>query len=257
MKHLFAIWAVIAFVRPSWADDKEDLASAIRKLSDARNYSFKGQQKTDLPALGAFGAGGGGPQENKYEGQVDAREGTHILTEAQEIVRIGDKTAIRPRGDWRVLDENPAGGGGRNLGRMMGQLGGLRPPRAPHEELKDLASKLERASRDGKKETVGETECDVYSFDLSEDGAKGLFPMGGMMGRLGGGNADVKFRGKGKGWVADGLLVKLETVATLSASFNGNDFDVSTTRTVSIHDVGKTRVEIPEDAKKAIKAKSE
>jgi hypothetical protein len=255
MKQILIAFALTAFSDPAWADEKEDLVGAAAKTAEAKNYSFKGQVQLDLPALGG---GAGGPQVSKFEGKVDAAEGTYILTEAQEIVRIDGKTAVRPRGDWRVLDENARGAaGGRNLGRMAGMMGGLRPPRAPHEEFKDFGATIEKVSRTGTKETVGEAECNVYAFDLTEEGAKASFPMGGMLGRLGGGNVDAKFKGKGKAWAADGGLVKIETTATLSGSFNNNDFEVTSTRATSIFDVGKTKVQIPEDAKKAIKAKTD
>jgi hypothetical protein len=255
MKQILVAFTIAALAGRAWADEKDDLGAAAKKTADAKNYSFKGQVRTELPILGAAG---GGPQESKFEGKVSDAEGTYILTDAQEIVRIDGKTAIRPRGDWRVVDENARGaGGGPNPGRMAGMLGGGRPPRAPHEEFKTFGSTIEKVSRADAKETVGDAECNVYAFDLTEEGARAQFPMGGMLGRFGGGNANAKFKGNGKAWVADGGIVKIETTATLSASFNNNDFDVNSTRTTLIFDVGKTKVVIPEDAKKAIKAKTD
>jgi hypothetical protein len=255
MKQMLIPLALTALAGRAWADEKDDLVGAAKKTAETKNYSFKGQSQVELPALGGAV---GGPQVSKFEGKFDATEGTYILTDAQEIVRIDAKTAIRPRGEWRVLDESARGaGGGRIPGRMAGMLGGLRPPRAPHEELKDFGSTIEKVSSTGSKETVGESECTVLAFDLTEEGAKASFPLGGMLGRFGGGNVDSKFKGKGKAWIADGALVKIETTATLSASFNNNDFEVTSARTTSIFDVGKTKVVIPEDARKAIKAKTD
>ena len=37
-------------------------------------------------------------------------------------------------------------------------------------------------------------------------------------------------------------------------SFNGNDVDIDRTTTVAIKDIGTTKVEVPDDAKKKLKS---
>jgi hypothetical protein len=233
-------------------DDKEDLVNAAKKVADAKSYSFKGETKMELPAIG--GQGGGNQDPQKFEGKHEAEVGTHILTDSQEVVKIGNKTASRPRAEWRVTTDGAEGGdqgGGRRggFGRMLGGMGGR--ARAPHEDFKDFGSKLEKVTKSDKKETIGEYECDVYNADLTEDAAKALLPGGGMMGRMQQ-QAEIEIKGKGKFWVMDGAIVKSELTASLVGSFQGNDFEMSATRTTSIFDIDKTKVTIPEDAKKAI-----
>ena len=52
--------------------------------------------------------------------------------------------------------------------------------------------------------------------------------------------------------VKDGALVKYEFHVTGTVSFNGNDFDSDRDTTVEIKDVGATKVEVPEAAKKKL-----
>ena len=255
MKALMAFAALAAFAGSAWADDKEDLLAAAKKTSALKNYSFKGKTTFEPPALA-----GAPVQESPFEGQVDLAEGTRILTDSQEIVRLGEKTAIRPRSGWQVIDEGRGPGGGPNPGRMTGALGllaGLRPPRAPHEDMKDLGPKLDKVSKAEKREGVGGIDCDVYSFELTAEGARSAFPGGGMAGRPGAERGNAKFKGCGKAWVGGDGIVKLDLASSLSTAFNGNEFEVTSFRSVSLFDLGKTRVEIPEEARKAIRAKSE
>src|SRR6266480_6902543 len=141
MRTMIPVALMVAFATQARADDKEDLLALAKKAAELKNYSFKGKSTIEPPAI----AGAAAPvQESAVEGQVDLTEGTHILTDAQEIVRLGGKTAVRPRSGWRVIDEGPGPGGAANPGRGQGALGllaGLRPPRAPHEDFKELGSK--------------------------------------------------------------------------------------------------------------------
>jgi hypothetical protein len=252
MKALTTAIAILVAAGTAAADDKDDLAAAAKKTAEARTYSFKGETNTELPA---FGGGGGGPQgPQKFEGKHDAEAGTHILTDTQEIVKIGKKTATRPRAEWRVTEEgaDPQGGRGGGFGRgMRGMFGGA-AVRAPHEELADFGSKVSKVTKKGSKETLGETECDVFEAELTEEAAKAVVPGGGMLNRI----PDATISGSAKVWVdGDGRIVKYVVKGTVTASFQGNDFEMSSTRTTTIYDVERTKVEIPADAKKAIEKK--
>ena len=59
-------------------------------------------------------------------------------------------------------------------------------------------------------------------------------------------------KGSAKFWIKDGVLAKYEFKVTGSMNFNGNDIDVDRTTTVEIKDVGSTKVEVPEGAKKKL-----
>ncbi len=250
MKHLI-LAIVLSLAGRVWADDKEDLAAAAKKTAESKSYSFKGETKTEMPAFG--GQGGGAQDPQKFEGKHEEGVGTHILTDQQEIVKVGAKTASRPRAEWRVTDETQQGqGGGRGAGgRGMAGMMGRGSTKAPHEDFKDFGAKLAKASKSDKKETVGETECDVYSIELTEDAVKAMLPGGGMFGRMGQ-NAEITYTGTGKVFVADGVILKYVLKAVVSASIQGNDVELTIERTTMIYDIDKTKVELPADAKKAI-----
>ena len=112
--------------------------------------------------------------------------------------------------------------------------------KAPAAQAEDLAGKVKELKQDG----------DVYSGELTEEGAKSQLMFGGR----GGGNGPEISGAKGsvKFWVKDGVLSKYEVKVQGKVSFNGNDRDVDRTTTVEIKDIGSTKVQVPDDAKKKL-----
>ena len=55
-----------------------------------------------------------------------------------------------------------------------------------------------------------------------------------------------------KFWVKDGVLSKYEYNVQGKMSFNGNDINIDRTTTVDVKDVGSTKFEVPEEAKKKL-----
>ena len=82
--------------------------------------------------------------------------------------------------------------------------------------------------------------------DLTADAAKELLSFRG-------GNATVtQPKGSVTFWLADGKLVKFQTHVTGTVTFNNNDRDVDRTTTTEIKEVGSTKVEVPDEAKKKL-----
>ena len=92
-------------------------------------------------------------------------------------------------------------------------------------------------------------EDDVYSGDLTEDGAKARLNFGG---RRGGGATINDAKGSVKFWVKDGVLTKYEYKVQGKVEFNGNERDVDRTTTVEIKDVGTTNLTLPPEVKKKL-----
>jgi len=145
-----------------------------------------------------------------------------------KAVLKGDQAAVtNPDGGWQSLaDLDTAEGPGRFLGRMIRNF---KVPAAQAAELATAAKELKK-------------EGDVYSGDLTEDGARAQFRFGTVSNPKG----SVKF------WVKDGALTKFEFKVTGKVDFNGNEFDVDRTTTVEVKDVGTTKVNVPEEAKKKL-----
>jgi hypothetical protein len=116
----------------------------------------------------------------------------------------------------------------------------VRNIRTPVVQAAEIAAGVKEFKKDG----------DAYSGDLTEDAAKQLM----RFRRGGGGDAPTinNAKGSAKFWVKDGVLSKYQYKVTGSMNFNGNDIDVDRDTTVEIKDVGATKVEVPEGAKKKL-----
>lgn len=234
MKKNLLISAMVVLAGSVLAADsspKDDITSAAKKLGDAANYSWK--TTTDMGANARFTPG---PVEGKTEKDGFTVVKTSFRDNTTEMVKKGDKSAINsPDNGWQSMSdlENEQG-----PGRFFAMR--LRNLKAPAEEATELASDVKELKADG----------DVYSGDLTEEGAKSLLRFGG---RRGGGGPDVSnAKGSVKFWVKDGVISKYEVKVQGTVSFNGNDRDIDRTTTTEITDVGSTKVEVPDEAKKKL-----
>jgi hypothetical protein len=224
------------------ADSKDDVTSAAKKLSDASSYSWKA---TTENAGGGGGGGGGRFRMGPTEGKAEKGGFTHVTMtfgdNPVEVVVKGDKGAIKTPDGWKSLDEatQDDGGGQPNPGRFMAMR--FRNYKTPAMQIAEVASKI----KDLKKSD------DAYSGDLSEESVKELLTFGP---RAGGGNGpDISnAKGTAKFWVKDGAISKYQVHVQGTVSFNGNDREVDRTTTVEIKDVGSTKVDVPEEARKKI-----
>jgi len=212
------------------AEAKEELTKAAKALAEKPNYSWK--TTVAVPEGTQFRPG---PTEGKAD-----KEGTTYLTmtfgdNMTEAVIKGDKaTYTNQDGDWQLAED-----GGEGRGRFMGAM--LRNYKAPAAQALDIINGVKELKKEG----------DVYSGDLTEEGAKALISFRGR--RAGGEGPQVKdAKGSAKFWVKDGVLSKYEYKVTGSMNFNGNDVDVDRTTTTEIKDVGTTKVVVPEAAKKKL-----
>ena len=180
-----------------------------------------------------------GDAKLQTEGKAD-KEGTVYLTmtfgdNMTEAVVNGQKaTYTNQDGDWQLAEENAEG-----RGRFMGAM--LRNFKAPAAQAQELAAAVKELKKEG----------DVYSGELTEEGAKTLMSLRGR--RTGGEAPDIKgAKGSAKFWVKDGVLSKYEHSVKGQMNFNGNDIDVDRVTTTEVKDVGSTKVVVPEAAKKKL-----
>jgi hypothetical protein len=227
------------------ASAKDDVINAAQKLAAAPNYSWKSTVEI------AGGGGGNRMRPGPTEGRTQ-KDGLTQLTMTRgenttEAFLNGQQGAIKTADGWKSLAEvtadagNGGGGGGgqANPGRFLGRM--LQTYKLPAAEAEDLAGKTKELTK----------TADTFSGDLTEAGAKELLSRGP---RRPGADAPATSNAKGtvKFWVKDGVLAKYELHVQGTVSINGNDRDVDRTTTVEIKDVGTTKVEAPEDAKKKL-----
>jgi hypothetical protein len=205
---------------------KDDVTSAAKALGEKASYSWK--TTVAVPAESRFHPG---PTEGKTEKDGATRVKMTFGDNTTEFVMQGGKSAVHTEdGGWQSLSELDDQGPGRFLGGM------IRNFRAPAAQASELAAQSKELKKDG----------DVYSADLTDEGAKALL-------QFRGGNATVSdAKGSVKFWVKDGILTKYEFKVAGKVSFNGNDRDVDRTTAVEIKDVGATKVEVPDEAKKKL-----
>lgn len=216
------------------AAPQDEIKAAAKKLGD--NYSWKSTVEN------ANGRGFGGPTEGKMADGTTFISMTRRDNTVEAVLVSTNKGALKTQDGWRSLSEaaEDSGDGGFNWTAFTARM--LQNHKAPSEEAVELAGQAQELKQEG----------DVYSGALTEAGAKSLLSF--RRGR--GGNNDgpeiSNAKGSVKFWVKDGQLTKYESKVQGTVSFNGNDREVDRTTTVEIKDVGTTKVEVPEEAKKKL-----
>src|SRR6516225_5724427 len=144
--------STLAFVASSLlaADPKDAVTSAAKKLGEADNYSWK--QTTENAGGGGFGAGAseGKTQKGGYTWlSMTMRDNTI------EVVKKGEKGAIKGEEGWRSLAE--ASSGDRGPGTFMARR--MQNFKTPAVQAEELAGKVKDLKQDG----------DVCAGDLTEE----------------------------------------------------------------------------------------
>jgi hypothetical protein len=214
----------------SAADPKDDIANAAKKLGK-ESYSWKTTTES-----GNFGS--------SAEGKTD-KDGLVFLS-----MKFGDNTteaylqsgkgAVKS-GDngWESLSEVSANAGDQpGARRFMARM--FQNFKAPAVQAAELADKCKELKKDNA----------AYSGDLTEDAAKDFISFGGR--RTGNAPEPKNAKGSVKFWLKDGALTKYELKLSGIVNMNGDDRDIERTTTVEIKDVGTTKVEVPEEAKKKL-----
>lgn len=207
---------------------KDDIVAAGKKLEKEGNYSWKSTVE--------FG---------NFTGTTDGKtkDGVTSLSmvfgdNTTEAFLKGEKGAVKPPDqEWQSLEELSAAAG-TEPGPRQFLVRRLKAYKSPAEEIVDLAGKAKELKKEGA----------IYSSDLTEAGAKELLAFGR---RRGGNPPEAKnVKGSVKFWTKDGAVSKYQVNVQGSMNFNGEDRDVDRTTTVEIKDIGSTKLEVPEAAKK-------
>jgi hypothetical protein len=222
------------------ADPKDDVKAAAAALGSAANYTW--QTTVDMGANSPFQPG---PTDGKTEKDGFTTVSMTFGDNTSMVVLKGTNAAVQsPDNGWQTVAEatqGGGGGGGFNPGMMMvRQAQNLKLPAVEAANLAGLAGDLKADS--GK-----------ITGDLTTDGVKSLMSFGGFGRRGGGPPPDITNpKGTVTFWVADGKLTKYQFHVSGSMDRGGQPFDMDRTTTVAIKDVGTTKVEVPDDAKKKL-----
>jgi hypothetical protein len=219
-------------------DARSEVKAAAKKLGEAANYSWTATPKFEG---GPGGGGGGGFRPGATEGQ--AEKGGLIYTKSTMGERIfeaamkGEKIIAKTEEGWQSADELEG-----NRGAFMARR--MRSFKAPAVEAAELADKAT-----GLKKADG-----VITGTLTEGAAKEMLSFGG---RRPGGDTQrpepKEAKGTVKFWVQNGELTRYEyNVQGKVMGREDNEIPINRTTTVELKNVGKTRLELPEEAKKKL-----
>jgi len=232
----------------AYAGPKDDVQSAATALGNAANYTW--QTTVDMGADSPFQPG---PTDGKTEKDGFTTVTMSFGDNSSEVVFKGTNAAVKTADNgWQTmaeaLDAGGGGGGGFNPGMMIvRQAQNIKVPAVEVTNLVALAGDLK-------------ADGDKITGDLSQDGVKSMMAFGGRgrrgggPGGPGGGNGPEITNPKGTVtfWLMDGKLTKYASHVSGTMSFGGNDRDIDRTTTVVISNVGSTKVEVADDAKKKL-----
>jgi hypothetical protein len=202
------------------SDDDKDLATALHKAAAVESYAFKVADKSGKAVEGTF------------------QKDQPILYQADKILfyKKGDVLVYKQGDEWKRsktgIESDPL--------LILAASANVRAARLPHEELATLAKNLKEAKKEDKKD-AGLT---VYAADLAEEGAKKLAPTESQ---------GVAKSGQAKIWVdKEGAVVKYTISIRLQGRQGNAEVNGTAEKTVTLSELGKAKIELPEGAKKAL-----
>jgi hypothetical protein len=216
---------------------KDSVTAAANALGAEKNYSW--HQTVEVPADSPFKPG---PTDGKTEkdGYTDVTMSFNDNT-SQAIIH-GTNVAVKADGDWQSAAEATANnGGGFNPTAFLARVA---------QNLKTPAAEAATLATQAKELTAG---TNGITGDLTDEVVKAQLTFRRRAGANTNNAPNVSNpKGSVTFWVADKKLTKYQYHVSGTISFTGTDRDVDRTTTVEIKDVGTTKIEVPDDAKKKL-----
>jgi hypothetical protein len=212
------------------SNPKEEITGTAKKLDEGGNYTWK-----TTVEFGNF--------TGVTDGKSD-KDGTLWLSmvfgdNTTEAVRKAGKWAVKtPDHEWQTLAELEAAAG-TDPGPQQFLVRRLQNFKTPAAEVAELPDKIKEVKK----------EADIYSGNLTDDGAKELLSFGR---RRGNAPEPKNAKGSAKLWIKSGALSKYELKLQGTMNFNGEDRDVDRTTTTEFKDIGATKIDVSEAAKKKL-----
>ena len=226
---LIALTAISLLAADSGA--KDDITNAVKQLGEKPNYSWR--TTIVVPEDAQFKPG---PADGKTEKEGITWVSMSFFDNKMQAVVKGSKGALTDQeGAWKSIEELEKEEGPARFGAMI-----VRNIKTPAKEAAQLASAVKEIKK----------EENFYSGDLTEEGAAAMQKFGPSGGSDGPTVNEAK--GSVKFWLKDGALTKYEFKLKGTIKFNGNEFPNDRTTTVEIKEVGTTKLDLPEDARKKI-----
>ncbi len=213
---------------------KVQVIAAAKKLGDSANYSWTTTPNDE--------SGSTGRNIGPIEGKTEKDGFTYMMLMpggiSVDVIIKGEKGAAKTLEGWQSFAEiEQAGGGGAAIARR------IRKFKTPAVEAVDLVGAVKEL-----KEADG-----AYAGELSEDKIKELILLA-VRRREGQTPPDMKgIKGSAKFRLKEGALTKYEFNIQGKVTLGERELDINQTIAVEVKDVGATKIEIPDEAKPALK----
>lgn len=219
----------------------EELDKAAAKAAAMDNYTFKVTTKIE-------GIGKGTPGDKPTVVQVQKETPWHITAGDTEAYRSGETVVTKSDEDWKKLEAPAKPEKGTKPDFRQIALQGLKTMKTAGEMLKEVGTKIKEVKR----EDSDGGKC--FSGELTPEAAKEFGAVSMGKGGGGGGKGPVlEYTGTIKVYVnGTGDVTKLEITTEGKGTIKEKEVTIKKSQTIEISDVGTTKVEIPEDAKKAL-----
>jgi hypothetical protein len=223
---LAAGWLPLALLItcPLQAADKpsDALKSALDKTTSSGSYAF------------SIDEGGAGPTGKPVEVKYQKGQPLWCQAEGLECYKKGEEVVYKQGDGWlrskRGTVSDPL--------RVLGAIARVRTVILPHEELAGFQKHFKEV-----KETKENGEM-VYSGDLTDEAVKKLARPN---------FTNVARSGTAKVWVnGDGVVTKYTIAIEVRGRIGNAEIEGTPTRTITISGLDKTKVEVPEAARKAL-----
>jgi hypothetical protein len=230
----------LVFLASTMSGGDEELDKAAAKAAAMENYTAK--ISTKLDGLGKKG-GTGMPATDV---QVVKDAPVHFKNDQVEAYRSGETVVTKEGEAWTVLGRPEKPAQGEKPDRKLIAMQTLRTMKLPHEMFKDLGAKIKEVKR----EDSDGGKC--FSGELTPEAAKEL---GSIVTGRGGGNKEpaIEFTGSIKVYVnGEGSITKVEIHTEGKGTVKEKEIVVKQDKTIELSEVGSTKSDVPEEAKKAL-----
>ena len=209
-------------------EDKADLGKALEKVSSTfaalKGYTFQIDERP--------GQGSGGMFQGKYE------QGKPIffLADKIEFFKKNETLAYKDTDKW----ERSRTGTLSDPLRILGAAAKVRGARLPHDEILELTKNIKQV----KKIQDEKAKSTIFAGELEQAGARKLVPKS---------FEGVAQKGQAKIWVGlDGQINKYTLTIRVQGRQGNAEIDGEVSKTVALTGHGKTKIDVPEGANKAL-----
>jgi hypothetical protein len=212
----------------------EELAQAGKKTTELESYTFKVDVK----------AGKGKKGAPSYEGRYLKDQPLWLKTGSTEAFKKGGVVVAKDGEDYKKVEKAKKG-----AKKDASPAIAFFDVKLPHEQFEGIEKTFEKVEKAPEKDK----ECTVWSGTLTAEGARGVASTGSKAEA----KANLTYTGTAKVWInAQGMIVRFEASIDVKGDSAKGEINQHVTKVIEITEIGSTKIELPEAAKKALEGQS-